>query len=137
MEKEVVSHSILKDKTSILRHLVIPQTTGQRAADAIAKWAGSWTFILGFLVVLTLWMILNTSMVLFGMWDEYPFILLNLVLSTIAALQAPVILMSQNRQSQKDRIKAEYDYRVNRKAERGIEQILKELQTIRGRIPKK
>jgi len=137
MEKEVNGHSILKDSTSVLRHLVIPQTFGQRAADGIAKWAGSWVFILSFLVILVLWMILNTSMVLFGVWDLYPFILLNLVLSTLAALQAPVILMSQNRQSQKDRIKAEYDYRVNRRAERGIEKILKELETIRGRIPKK
>ena len=137
MEKEVNGNSILKDSTSVLRHLVIPQTFGQRAADGIAKWAGSWVFILSFLVILVLWMILNTSMVLFGVWDLYPFILLNLVLSTLAALQAPVILMSQNRQSQKDRIKAEYDYRVNRRAERGIEKILKELETIRGRIPKK
>jgi len=126
-------HSILKDKTSILRHLVIPQTFGQKAADWIAKWAGSWTFILGFLVVLILWMVLNTSMVMFGIWDKYPFILLNLVLSTLAALQAPVILMSQNRQAQKDRIKAEYDYRVNRKAERGIEEILKRVKNIGGK----
>ena len=130
-------HGILKDKTSVLRHLVIPQTFGQRAADGIAKWAGSWAFILSFLVILVLWMILNTSMVLFGKWDLYPFILLNLVLSTLAALQAPVILMSQNRQSQKDRIKAEYDYRVNRRAERMVEQILKSVKVIEGRKKKK
>ena len=131
-------HSILRDKTSILRHLVIPQTFGQRAADFIAKWAGSWTFILSFLIILILWMILNTSMILFGVWDKYPFILLNLVLSTLAALQAPVILMSQNRQGQKDRIKAEYDYRVNRKAEKYIEEILKSVKKIEGRRkPKK
>ncbi|MBU2576733.1 MAG: DUF1003 domain-containing protein [Nanoarchaeota archaeon] len=137
MEKNGVSHSILKDKIGILRHLVIPQTFGQRAADGIAKWAGSWTFILSFMVILILWIILNTSMVLFGTWDLYPFILLNLVLSSLAALQAPVILMSQNRQSQKDRIKAEYDYRVNRRAERGIEQILARLGMIEDRLGKK
>ena len=70
-------------------------------------------------------------------WDPYPFILLNLILSCVAALQAPVILMSQNRQAQKDRIKAEYDYRVNRRAERGIEQILKDLGSIKGKLSKK
>jgi len=137
MKKGVEGHSILKDTTSVLRHLVIPQTFGQRAADWIAKWAGSWTFILSFLVILVLWMVLNTSMLLFGVWDVYPFILLNLVLSTLAALQAPVILMSQNRQAQKDRIKAEYDYRVNRKAERYIEEILKSVKKIEGRKRKK
>ncbi len=133
MKKEDWGRSILKDSTSVLRHLVIPQTFGQRAADGIAKWAGSWTFILSFLVLLGLWMVLNTSMVLFGVWDLYPFILLNLVLSTIAALQAPVILMSQNRQAQKDRVKAEYDYRVNRKAEKMIEEILKRVRVIEGK----
>jgi uncharacterized membrane protein len=121
----------------ILKGLVHPRTFGQKAADWIAKWAGSWTFILSFLVVLTLWMFLNTSMVLLGVWDKYPFILLNLVLSCIAALQAPVILMSQNRQSQKDRIKVEYDYRVNRKAERYIEQILKSVKKVESSVVKK
>ena len=125
MKKGVEGHSLIKDHNGILKNLIHPQTFGQRAADGIAKWAGSWTFILCFLVILILWMVLNTSMVMFGVWDVYPFILLNLVLSTIAALQAPVILMSQNRQSQKDRIKAEYDYRVNRRAEKMVEEILK------------
>ena len=125
MEKRVERHTVSVDHNGPLKNLFNHRTFGQRAADGIAKWAGSWTFILSFLVILTLWMILNTSMVMFGVWDQYPFILLNLVLSTIAALQAPVILMSQNRQSQKDRIKAEYDYRVNRKAEKGIEEILR------------
>ena len=114
-----------------------PRNIGQKAADGIAKWAGSWTFILLFLVFLGIWMALNTTMVLFGKWDYYPFILLNLVLSCIAALQAPVILMSQNRQSQKDRTKVEYDYKVNRKAEKGIERILKRLGTIEGRLARK
>ena len=136
MENSGDNHKLSKNKNGILKHLIVPQTFGQRAADGIAKWAGSWTFILSFIVILILWMILNTSMVLFDVWDKYPFILLNLVLSTIAALQAPVILMSQNRQSQKDRIKAEYDYRVNRRAERGIEKVLKELDSIKKKIKK-
>ena len=114
-----------------------PRTIGQRAADVIAKWAGSWTFIIGFLILLGLWMFLNSYMILFGKWDNYPYILLNLVLSCIAALQAPVILMSQNRQSQKDRTKAEYDYKVNRKAEKNIEKILNKLAVIEGRVGKK
>jgi uncharacterized membrane protein len=113
-----------------------PRNIGQRAADGIAKWAGSWMFIISFLVFLGIWMLLNTTMVLFGKWDYYPFILLNLVLSCIAALQAPVILMSQNRQSQKDRTKVEYDYKVNRKAEKGIENILKRLGRIESGLKK-
>ena len=103
------------------------RSLGQKAADGIAKWAGSWVFIISFLILLVIWMILNTTMVLFGKWDVYPFILLNLVLSCLAALQAPVILMSQNRQGQKDRAKMEYDYRVNRKSEKNIERILARL----------
>lgn len=96
---------------------------GERAADALAMWAGSWVFIIGFFVFLGIWMVVNVYAWV-GEWDPYPFILLNLVLSCIAALQAPVILMSQNRQAQKDRVKMEYDYKVNRKAERMVEEIL-------------
>lgn len=96
---------------------------GERAADSLAKGAGSWYFIIGFLVFLGIWMAVNVYAWV-GEWDPYPFILLNLVLSCLAALQAPVILMSQNRQAQKDRMKMEYDYKVNRKAERMIEEIL-------------
>jgi len=129
---DINGNSILKDKTSILKYAVIPQTFGQRAADIITKWAGSWIFIISFLVFLGIWMAVNVYAWV-GEWDPYPFILLNLVLSCIAALQAPVILMSQNRQAQKDRIKAEYDYRVNRKAERGIEEILERLKKIENR----
>ncbi|MCH7850860.1 MAG: DUF1003 domain-containing protein, partial [Nanoarchaeota archaeon] len=105
-------------------------TFGGGAADNLAKHAGSWTFIITFLGFLVVWMILNTVMVIFGIWDLYPFILLNLVLSCLAALQAPVILMSQNRQADKDRIKVEYDYKVNRKAEKGIEEILNRLRKL-------
>lgn len=106
---------------------------GAGAADKLARHAGSWTFIIGFLIFLIIWMILNSVIVFLGNWDPYPFILLNLVLSCLAALQAPVILMSQNRQTEKDRIKAEYDYKVNRKAERGIEEILDRLRKLEMR----
>jgi len=124
------------DKRSIFGMLLdTERTIGQRAADGIAKWAGSWGFIIGFLVFLALWMAANVYAWV-NAWDPYPFILLNLVLSCVAALQAPVILMSQNRQSQKDRIKVEYDYRVNRKSEKGIEEVLKRLDSIEKKIKK-
>lgn len=93
-----------------------PRSFGQRAADAVAAFGGSWHFILIFLGVLAVWMVVN-ALVLLRPYDPYPFILLNLVLSCIAALQAPIIMMSQRRQEAKDRIRAENDYRVNLKAE--------------------
>ncbi len=98
------------------------RTFGQKAADAVTKWAGSWTFIFGFFIVLGLWISANIFMWV-NKWDPYPFILLNLVLSCLAAIQAPIILMSQNRQAQRDRIRAEFDYRVNKKAEKEIQEI--------------
>ncbi|HUL69759.1 MAG TPA: DUF1003 domain-containing protein [Gemmatimonadales bacterium] len=91
-------------------------TLGQRVADMVASFGGSWPFIIFFGVFLTVWMILNVEMS-GRAWDPYPFILLNLVLSTLAAIQAPVIMMSQNRQAFKDRLQAEQDYKVNLKAE--------------------
>ncbi len=105
----------------------IPKTAGQKAADWIAKWAGSWTFIIGFFIFIGIWMGTNGIFVLKyikgDLVDLYPFILLNLALSCLAAIQAPVILMSQNRQVQRDRIKAEFDYKINRKAEQEIREI--------------
>ena len=89
---------------------------GQRAADAIAKFAGSWAFIFSFTGALVLWMIVNIIMASKA-FDPYPFILLNLVLSCVAATQAPLIMMSQNRQEEKDRRRAENDYKVNLKTE--------------------
>jgi len=112
----------------------IPRTTGQRAADALTKWAGSWIFIFLFFFFLAVWMIANvyfwTQYSIGEPWDPYPFILLNLVLSCIAAIQAPIILMSQNREAQKDRLRAQYDYAVNRKAEKEIEEIKTQLNRI-------
>jgi CRP/FNR family transcriptional regulator, cyclic AMP receptor protein len=104
-------------------------TFGQRIADKVAAFGGSWTFIITFGCVLFVWMCINSTLLhnLIGWsdkpFDEYPFILLNLMLSTLAALQAPVIMMSQNRQSSKDRLKADLDFDVNRKAELEVAQL--------------
>lgn len=92
-------------------------TLGQRIADHVADFGGSWTFIISFGVVLFLWVGLNSLSYFWQPFDPFPFIFLNLILSCIAALQAPVIMMSQNRQEAKDRMRAEHDYRVNLKAE--------------------
>jgi len=124
-----------KKRFGILHPNILPRTFGQTAADKLTKSAGSWTFILIFVAILILWMIFNTSWLILGYsWDAKPFILLNLVLSCLAALQAPLILMSQNRQSQKDRQRSEYDYSVNRKAEREIQDIKKQLTRIENRF---
>ena len=97
-------------------------TPGQRAADTIAKFAGSWAFIFSFAGVLILWMVVNAILATKA-FDPYPFILLNLVLSCVAAIQAPLIMMSQNRQEDKDRRLAENDYKVNLKTEIMIEDL--------------
>ena len=92
-------------------------TLGQRMADAIATFGGSWTFIIIFFSFLMLWIVLNAWILGQKQYDPYPFILLNLILSCLAAIQAPIIMMSQNRQEQKDRGRAENDYKINLKAE--------------------
>ena len=104
-------------------------TLGQRAADAIAKFAGSWAFIFSFTGVLILWMVVN-ALLASKAFDPYPFILLNLVLSCVAAIQAPLIMMSQNRQEEKDRRRAENDYKVNLKTEIMIEDLYDEVNAI-------
>jgi uncharacterized membrane protein len=93
------------------------ETRGEWLADKVAEFGGSWTFILIFLGFLVFWAILNTIILLTNAVDPYPFIFLNLLLSMLAALQAPIIMMSQNRQSAKDRLTAQHDYEVNLKAE--------------------
>ena len=104
-------------------------TLGQRAADAIAKFAGSWAFIFSFTGVLVLWMVINTVLSTKA-FDPYPFILLNLVLSCVAAIQAPLIMMSQNRQEEIDRRRAENDYKVNLKTEIMIEDLYDKVNAI-------
>jgi len=97
-------------------------TLGERLADKMAHFGGSWTFITTFAVILIVWMAIN-SFALVNAFDPYPFILLNLVLSCLAAIQAPVIMMSQNRQAAKDRLVSDYEYSVNLKAELEIRQL--------------
>ena len=104
-------------------------TLGQRAADTIAKFAGSWAFIFSFTGVLVLWMVFNVILAAKA-FDPYPFILLNLVLSCVAAIQAPLIMMSQNRQEEKDRRRAENDYKVNLKTEIMIEDLYDKVSAI-------
>jgi len=92
-------------------------TRGERMADRLADFGGSWIFISLFGIMLVVWMGINTWVLLEKPFDPYPYILLNLVLSCLAAIQAPVILMSQNRQEAKDRLRSEHDYEINMKAE--------------------
>lgn len=123
IEKDVVdaiSHNkILSD--NIEDEIDDKLTIGQKVADHVASFGGSWGFIIAFFSFMTLWMILNIIFLKNSGYDPYPFILLNLVLSCLAAIQAPIIMMSQNRQEQKDRQRSEHDYKVNLKAELEIQ----------------
>ena len=107
------------------------RSVGERVADMVARGAGSWTFILLFLSALGLWMAWNSVRGSAAL-DPFPFILLNLILSCVAALQAPVIMMSQNRQAARDRLHADLDYQVNVRAELEVAQLRTELEGLRG-----
>lgn len=120
-----VSRNVLEEEEE---HL----TFGQRVADRVAAFGGSWPFIFTFAAIMTIWMLIN--ILRFANFDPYPFILLNLVLSTLAALQAPVIMMSQNRQASKDKLLAENDYQVNLKAEMEITALLRGQAEVLARI---
>ena len=109
-EEELVVNNLLHPPSETL-------TRGQRLSDKIARFGGSWTFILIFLGILLVWIVYNVSAVKQERFDPYPFILMNLVLSCVAAMQAPVIMMSQNRKEEKDRMRAENDYLINLKSE--------------------
>lgn len=111
------------------REYVERLTFGQRLADTVAAFGGSWTFILLFALLIVAWMAANSARD--NVWDPYPFILLNLVLSTLAAVQAPVILMSQNRQAATDRLASQHDYEVNLKAEMEITTLQAKLDELR------
>jgi uncharacterized membrane protein len=118
--QEIVQKAI-EDENLIITNLANPPkdmlTRGQKISDRVARFGGSWVFIISFFVVLTIWIIYNAMVPLTDRFDPYPFILMNLVLSCIAALQAPIIMMSQNRQEEKDRKRSENDYLINLKAE--------------------
>ncbi|ALN71525.1 DUF1003 domain-containing protein [Aureimonas sp. AU20] len=109
-------------------------TFGERLADRVAVIGGSWSFIIGFTVFLVGWAVLNTVVLAANAFDPFPFIFLNLVLSMVAALQAPVIMMSQNRQAAKDRFEARLDYETNLRAEAQITQLGEELALLREEI---
>src|SRR4030043_396087 len=120
-EKKVAHH--LAERTHIARNVAQDfsekLTFGQKLADKVAAFGGSWTFITIFAVVLVIWVLLNSFVLITyrESFDPYPYILLNLFLSMLAAIQAPIILMSQNRQADKDRLSAEHDHEVNLKSE--------------------
>ncbi len=101
-------------------------TFAERIADSMVQFGGSWTFIIGFMIVSSIYTAINVGLRR-AAWDPYPFILLNLILSLLAAIQAPVIMMSQNRQDRKDRVRSELDYAVNRRAESEIQGLARKL----------
>lgn len=103
-------------------------TFGERMSDSFAKFAGSWTFIIIFTLILVVWIIINLTMPV--PFDEFPFILLNLILSCVAALQAPIIMMSQNRQEKKDRIRGENDYKLDLKSAMILENLYEKINSI-------
>jgi uncharacterized membrane protein len=116
----IVSEAV-KEEDLLLQKLAKPMeensTLGQRLSDKVARFGGSWSFIIVFSAILIAWIIVNSLLPASKQFDPYPFILMNLVLSSIAALQAPIIMMSQNRQQNKDREQAINDYMINLKAE--------------------
>jgi uncharacterized membrane protein len=132
IEKELREKIRRGERVSKNTHVIhLEQLTfGQRVSDKLADVAGSWRFIFSFGLVLGVWVLLNT-VVLIHHWDKYPYILLNLFLSMLAAIQAPVIMMSQNRQEDRDRIRAENDYEVNLKAELEVQELNKKLDGLR------
>lgn len=131
-DKEFTDEELIQQltMTEIVENNSNEKTTfGQKAADAVAKFAGSWAFIFSFVAVMVIWMIVNVVLSTKA-FDAYPFILLNLVLSCIAAVQAPLIMMSQNRQEVKDRKRAENDYKINLKNELIIDDLHKKIELI-------
>lgn len=131
LEKSVIS-SLKEDKSivSIVEDEDEKRDFGQKIADKVADFGGSWTFIISFVAFIVVWISSNVYLLLNKGFDPYPFILLNLILSCIAALQAPVIMMSQNRQEEKDRERAKKDFQINLKAEEEIRILQKKLDHI-------
>ncbi|MFN0110958.1 MAG: DUF1003 domain-containing protein [Blastocatellia bacterium] len=134
-EREIVERFINRRHISrdVISEFDEQLTFGERIADRVAVFGGSWTFIFTFLSLLVVWMIFNTFVLAARAYDPYPYILLNLILSCVAALQAPVIMMSQNRMAAKDREQATHDYEVNVKAELEILQLQEKLTQLRER----
>jgi len=128
--QEIVKKT-LEDENLIIQNLLYPPketlTKGQNISDKVARFGGSWLFIILFFIVLTIWIIFNVTVPKGAEFDPYPFILMNLILSCIAAMQAPIIMMSQNRQEEKDRKRGENDYLINLKAELEIRSLNQKL----------
>ena len=138
IDDEHFIHQLLEECTIYNIYEEDTSTFGQRAADGLAHFAGSWAFVLSFSAVLIAWIVLNLYFIK-NPFDPFPFILLNLVLSCIAALQAPLIMMSQNRQEEKDRKRAEGDYKINLKSEIIVEDMhykLDNILALQGKILK-
>ena len=129
---EEIIHQLINGKVSknINESQEDSLTLGQKAADKIAAFGGSWTFIIIFGAILVGWIIVNTVVLVSKAYDPYPFVFLNLVLSCVAAVQAPIIMMSQNRQTEKDRLTAANDYLVNLKSEIIVEDLHKKIDTL-------
>ena len=127
MSDDELTELLLENKISVSDNKKI--TFGQRASDKLAEFAGSWFFIIAFTLFLIIWVLINVYF-LKNPFDPYPFIMLNLVLSCVAAIQAPLIMMSQNRQEAKDRKRAENDYRVNLKSEFVIDELYRKLEQV-------
>lgn len=130
LDSVLMRKSVVRDVNA---EFVEQSSFGDRAADAIARFGGSWPFVLLFLVTLCAWIVANVALLARRghTFDPYPFILLNLGLSMLAAIQAPIILMSQNRQSEKDRLDVAHDYEVNLKAEIEIQELHQKLDLLR------
>jgi CRP/FNR family cyclic AMP-dependent transcriptional regulator len=129
------AHQLVRGRTTRNPNEIIEQemTFGERIADSVASFGGSWTFIITFGVVLSIYTIINIFLNK-NAWDPYPFILLNLFLSMLAAIQAPVIMMSQNRQDTKDRLRGELDFDVNRRAESEIQGLARKLNLLDEKV---
>ena len=124
MSDDKLTELLLENKISVSDNKKI--TFGQRASDKLAEFAGSWFFIIAFTLFLIIWVLINVYF-LKNPFDPYPFIMLNLVLSCVAAIQAPLIMMSQKRQEQKDRERAEDDFKINLKCEIILENLHRKL----------
>lgn len=118
-EREQKIHDLVKDRRSLNINIELSKrlTTGQKAADKMAKFAGSWRFIIYFTIVVLAWGITNTALILKKPFDPYPYVFLNLILACLSSIQAPIIMMSQNREAEKDRLRAENEYLINQKSE--------------------
>ena len=132
IDEEHFIHRLLEESTLYNIYEDDAPTVGQKAADTLAKFAGSWAFVGSFAAFLALWIVLN-KWIMKTPFDPYPFILLNLILSCISALHAPLIMMSQNRQEEKDRKRSEGDYKINLKSEIIVEDMHYKLDTIIAR----